>query len=102
MCPPTRTPTEQEAHGRHGRPITDHDANDINRVEELSYGLKIREGMSADLRATSPEIPLAKLLDILRINRIPLLPAVEDGNLIGILTIEDIVRAMLNNDLSAP
>jgi CBS domain-containing protein/anti-sigma regulatory factor (Ser/Thr protein kinase) len=102
MCPPNRTPTEQEAHGRHGRPITDHDANDINRVEELSYDLKIREVMSTNLRTTSPEMPLAKVLDILRIHRISGLPVVEEGNLIGILSIEDIVRAMMKNDLSAP
>ena len=101
MCPPTRTPTEQEVHGRHGRPITDHDANDINRVEELSYDLKIREVMTAALKTASPDMPLSKVLDLLRINRISGLPVVENDRLVGVLSLEDIVRALQKNDLSA-
>ena len=102
MCPPRRTPTEQETNGRHGRPITDHDAHDISRVEELSYDLKIREVMTTELRTASPDMPLSKVLDILRINRISGVPVIEDGSLIGILSLEDIVRAMEKSDLSAP
>jgi CBS domain-containing protein/anti-sigma regulatory factor (Ser/Thr protein kinase) len=102
MCPPNRTPTEQEVHGRHGRPITDHDANEINRVEELAYDLKVREVMTADVRTANPEMPLSKVLDILRTNRISGLPVVEDDKLVGVLSLEDIVRALQKNDLSAP
>jgi len=102
MCPPNRTPTEQEVHGRHGRPITDQDANEINRVEELAYDLKVREVMTADVKTASPELPLSKVLDILRTNRISGLPVVEDGKLVGVLSLEDVVRALQKNDLSAP
>jgi CBS domain-containing protein/anti-sigma regulatory factor (Ser/Thr protein kinase) len=101
MCPPARLPTEQEKHGRHGRPITDHDAHEINRVEELSYDLKIREVMTTALRTASPDMPLSQVLEILRINRISGLPVVEDGKLVGILSLEDIVRALQKNDLDA-
>jgi len=101
MCPPARTPTEQETHGRRGRPITDHDAHEINRVEELSYDLKTREVMTTELWTASPEMPIAKVLDILRINRISGVPVLEEGNLVGIISLEDIVRAMEKNDLSA-
>lgn len=101
MCPPTRTPTEQEVHGRHGRPITDQDAHEINRVEELSYDLKIREVMTADLKSATPQLPLSKVLEILRIHRISGLPVVEEDKLVGIVSLEDIVRAMQKNDLSA-
>lgn len=102
MCPPARPPTEQEVHGRHGRPITDQDAHEISRVEELSYDLKIREVMTADLKTATPELPLAEVLEILRVHRISGLPVVDDGRLVGILSLEDIVRAMQKNDLSAP
>src|SRR5512134_1035898 len=101
MTPPTRNPTEQEAHGRRGRPITDQDAHEINRVEELSYDLKTRDVMTPILRTASPEMPLSKVLDILRINRISGVPVLEEGNLVGILSMEDIVRAMEKNDLAA-
>ncbi len=101
MCPPARLPTEQEMHGRHGRPITDQDAHEINRVEELSYDLKIREVMTTALRTASPEMPLSQVLEILRIHRISGLAVVEEDRLIGILSLEDIVRAMQKNDLEA-
>ena len=102
MCPPVRTPTEQEKHGRHGRPITDQDAHDISRVEELSYDLKIREVMTADVKTATPEMPLSKVLEILRLNRISGLPVVENDRLAGVLSLEDIVRALQKNELSAP
>jgi len=102
MTPPTRNPTEQEAHGRRGRPITDHDAHEINRVEELSYDLKTRDVMTTTLRTASPQMPLSKVLDILRINRISGVTVLEEGKLVGIVSLEDIVRAMEKNDLSAP
>ena len=102
MCPPARTPTEQEKHGRHGRPITDQDAHDISRVEELSYDLKIREAMTADVKTATPEMPLSRVLEILRLNRISGLPVVENERLVGVLSLEDIVRALQKNELSAP
>jgi CBS domain-containing protein/anti-sigma regulatory factor (Ser/Thr protein kinase) len=89
-------------HGRHGRPITDQDAHDISRVEELSYDLKIREVMTADLKTATPDMPLSQVLELLRVNRISGLPVVENERLIGIVSLEDIVRALQKNDLSAP
>jgi CBS domain-containing protein/anti-sigma regulatory factor (Ser/Thr protein kinase) len=88
-------------HGRHGRPITDQDAHDISRVEELSYDLKIREVMTADLKTATPDMPLSKVLEILRVNRISGLPVVENERLVGIVSLEDIVRSLQKNDLSA-
>jgi CBS domain-containing protein/anti-sigma regulatory factor (Ser/Thr protein kinase) len=101
MCPPARSPTEQEVHGRHGRPITDQDAHDISRVEELSYDLKIREVMTAALKTATPDMPLSQVLEILRVNRISGLPVMENERLVGIVSLEDIVRSLQKNDLSA-
>ena len=102
MCPPTRPQTEQEIYGRRGRPITDQDAHDISRVEELSYDLKIHEVMSTELRTATPEMPLSQVLEILRINRISGVPVIENGELAGILSLEDIVHAMQKGELDSP
>jgi CBS domain-containing protein/anti-sigma regulatory factor (Ser/Thr protein kinase) len=96
-----RTPTEQEIYGRRGRAITDHDANKISRIEELAYELKVHDVMSADLHTATPEMLMSEVLDILRINRISGVPVVQDNQLAGILSLEDIVRAMQKNELSA-
>ena len=97
-----RTPTEQEVHGRRGRHITDHDANKISRVEELSYELKVYEVMTAGVQVAYPEMPLSEVLEILRVHRISGVPVLQDNELVGILSLEDIVRAMQKNELSAP
>ncbi len=97
---PHRARTEQELNGRHGRPITDRDAHEINRVEELSYDLKIHEVMSKKLHTASPEMSLSDVLEVLRINRISGVPVTEDSQLVGVISIEDIVRAMQRNDLT--
>jgi CBS domain-containing protein/anti-sigma regulatory factor (Ser/Thr protein kinase) len=82
--------------------ITDSDANAINRVEELSYDLKVREVMTVKLHTASPEMPLSEVLEILRINRISGVPVVKEDQLVGILSLEDIVHALQKNELSSP
>ena len=71
----TNKPTEQEEFGRH-RPLTDRDAHEINPIEELSYDLKIHEVMNANVITTSPEVPIASVLELLRTNRISGVPVV--------------------------
>ena len=88
--------------GRHGRIITDQDAREISRVEELSYDLKVSETMTREVKSVSPDQPLSTVLEILRLGRISGVPVQADNNLIGVLSIEDIVRAMEKDELSAP
>jgi CBS domain-containing protein/anti-sigma regulatory factor (Ser/Thr protein kinase) len=92
----------QELRGRPSRAITDQDAREISRVEELSYDLKVNETMTAEVKAVSPELPLSAVLEILRVGRISGVPVVANGILVGILSIEDIVHAMEKNELSSP
>ncbi|MEI7847737.1 MAG: CBS domain-containing protein [Chloroflexota bacterium] len=91
-----------ELKGRRGRPITDKDAREISRVEELSYDLKISETMTSQVKSVSPDQPLASVLEILRLGRISGVPVEENNKLVGILSIEDIVHAMEKNELGSP
>lgn len=91
----------QELRGRKGRIITDKDAREISRVEELSYDLKINEVMTREVKTVAPDLPMNDVLEILRVGRISGVPVVQNGEMVGILSIEDIVRAMEKNDLAA-
>jgi CBS domain-containing protein/anti-sigma regulatory factor (Ser/Thr protein kinase) len=95
-------PSIQEAHGRQGRMITDQDAREISRVEELSYDLKISDAMTQNVQFTTPNSQIAAVMETLRGRHISGLPVLDNGNLIGIISIEDIVQAMEQNDLTAP
>ncbi len=92
----------QQLQGRKGRTITDKDAHEISRVEELSYDLKINDVMTRDVKTVAPELPMSNVLEILRVGQISGVPVVQNGEMAGILSIEDIVRAMEKNDLAAP
>jgi CBS domain-containing protein/anti-sigma regulatory factor (Ser/Thr protein kinase) len=91
----------QELYGRKGRTVTDQDAREIDRVEELAYELKNRDVMSRALVTARPEMPMQDVLSLLRERRISGLPIVDGENLVGIISIEDVVRAMSENALSA-
>jgi len=95
-------PSLQELEGRKGRTVTDQDAREISRVEELSYDLKVSETMTREVKSVAPDLLLSDVLEILRVNRISGVPVQDGGKLVGVLSIEDIVIAMEQNDLAAP
>jgi CBS domain-containing protein/anti-sigma regulatory factor (Ser/Thr protein kinase) len=95
-------PSLQELEGRKGRIVTDQDAREISRVEELSYDLKVNETMTREVKFVPPDMPLSDVLELLRVSRISGVPVKADEKLVGVLSIEDIVIAMGKNDLAAP
>jgi anti-sigma regulatory factor (Ser/Thr protein kinase)/CBS domain-containing protein len=82
--------------------ITDKTAGVITRIEELSYDLKVSEVMTRDLKVVSPEVTMAAVVEMLRQARISGAPVVVEGRLIGVISIEDAIRALRQNDMEAP
>ena len=94
-------PTTQAISGRRGRLITDQDAKDITRVEELSYDLKIGEVMTEQLLKIGPDDRMSDLLELLRSAQISGAPVVVEDKLVGVISLEDLIRAMTDQDLQA-
>jgi CBS domain-containing protein/anti-sigma regulatory factor (Ser/Thr protein kinase) len=84
------------------RTLTDQDARRISRVEELAYDLKVRDIMSQKVYTVAPGEPMARVLELLRQYQISGLPVVDSGALIGVVSLEDLIRAMTALDLEAP
>jgi CBS domain-containing protein/anti-sigma regulatory factor (Ser/Thr protein kinase) len=87
---------------RKKRLITDGAAGLITRVEELAYELKIEEVMTSDVKAVSPDVQMAEVLELLRQASISGAPVVSNGNLVGIISIEDLIRSLCRGDIEAP
>jgi CBS domain-containing protein/anti-sigma regulatory factor (Ser/Thr protein kinase) len=87
---------------RKKRLITDGAAGLITRVEELAYELKIEEVMTSDVKAVTPDVPMAEVLELLRQASISGAPVVSNGNLVGIISIEDLIRSLRQGDIEAP
>jgi CBS domain-containing protein/anti-sigma regulatory factor (Ser/Thr protein kinase) len=89
----------EEFYGQKEHVFTDRDAKRISRVEELSYDLKISEVMSRELRSLAPDQLMSDVLDLLRTNRISGAPVLSNGQLVGIITQEDLMRALVKGKL---
>ena len=74
---------------------------EITRVQELVYELRIAEVMSRNVITVSPRTSMFKVREILREHRISGVPVVENGELVGILSIEDLVKALAEKTMDA-
>ena len=86
---------------RKGRVITDQVAEHITRVEELAYELKIAEVMTREVKVVTPDVKMADLLELLRQARISGAPVVLNGELVGIISIEDLIRSLRQGDIGS-
>ncbi|UCF09837.1 MAG: CBS domain-containing protein [Candidatus Bipolaricaulota bacterium] len=62
------------------------------KTQELLYELKIAEVMRRELNTFSPVMTMSELRDILRDHRISGVPVLEGEELVGIVSIEDLIR----------
>jgi CBS domain-containing protein/anti-sigma regulatory factor (Ser/Thr protein kinase) len=85
-----------------GKVITDEIAKEITRVEELSYELKINQVMTSVMKTVTPDTSMEEVADIFRTTHISGAPVVVEGNLVGILSIEDLIRSLRATDINSP
>jgi CBS domain-containing protein len=87
---------------RKGVLINDQVAENITRTEELAYELKIDEVMTRDVKAVTPEMPMKEVVDLFRQVRISGAPVVDNQTLVGIISMEDLIRCLCASDLESP
>lgn len=74
----------------------------ISRGEELAYELHICEVMTASPQTFSPQNTMQEVLDNFRTRHISGAPVVQDDKLVGVISLEDLIRCLIASDLSAP
>lgn len=93
----------ESAEPRKNRIISDQEAENVTRTEELAYELKVEEVMTRSIKSVKPDDTMQAILDLFRNMHISGLPVVqEDGSLVGVISIEDLMRALVASDLNAP
>jgi CBS domain-containing protein/anti-sigma regulatory factor (Ser/Thr protein kinase) len=73
----------------------------LTRVDELAYDLRVREVMSDQLKTVTPEMTMEDVLNLLRQEHISGAPVVVDEKMIGVISLEDLIRSMTANDLTS-
>jgi len=73
----------------------------VGIIQELAYDLKVGEVMKKDVITVTPQHLITDLRNILRDNRISGTPVVEKDKLVGIISIEDFIKCLVNNQINA-
>lgn len=81
--------------------ISDEDAVTITKTEELAYELRIHEVMTEKVQSLSPDMPIEDALNIFQKNRFSGAPVLNDNDLVGVLSIEDIIRSLREGRIDA-
>jgi len=66
------------------------------KVQELAYELKVEDAMSKDIVTVSPDDTIGDVRKILKEKRISGLPVVENGNVQGIISIENFIKSIMD------
>ena len=82
--------------------ITDKSVEYITRSEELAYELKIDEVMTRKVKSISADTIMQDVIEMFRQAHISGAPVITEGEVIGIISMEDLIRCLFHNDLEAP
>ena len=82
--------------------ISDQVAESITRVEELAYELKIGDVMTRNVKTLTPEANMNDVAELFRANRISGAPVIKDDQLIGVVSIEDLIRSLRQGEAFSP
>ncbi|MEW6441150.1 MAG: CBS domain-containing protein [bacterium] len=74
----------------------------ITRVQELIYELKIKQVMTSPVLTVTPETRMTQLKELLRTRRISGAPVLVEGKLVGIVSIEDLIKSLLDGRPDLP
>jgi CBS domain-containing protein/anti-sigma regulatory factor (Ser/Thr protein kinase) len=81
--------------------MTEH-VPEVTKVQELVYELKIEDVMKRDVITVSPTATMRELKELLRLRRISGVPVLDQGRLVGIISLEDLIKALEEGAMDAP
>ncbi len=73
----------------------------ITRLQELVYELKVSQVMTKEVTSVTPQTSMVELREVLQKHRISGAPVLEHGELVGIISIEDLIKALAEGDMDA-
>jgi CBS domain-containing protein/anti-sigma regulatory factor (Ser/Thr protein kinase) len=76
-------------------------AKQVTKIQELAYELKVQDAMTRKGIVISPDATMAEFRELLRANRISGTPVVQDGKMVGVVSIEDLIKTLAAGELNA-
>jgi CBS domain-containing protein/anti-sigma regulatory factor (Ser/Thr protein kinase) len=82
--------------------MTDLVSAEVSRLQELFYELKIAQVMHQEVITVTPQTSMREFKELLRVKRISGAPVVEGQKLVGIISLEDLIKALEKGEMDAP
>ncbi len=79
--------------------MTDRASLEVSKLQELVYELKIDEVMRRDVITVTPQTSMREFKELLRLKRISGTPVVEGQQLVGIISLEDLIKALEQGEM---
>ena len=76
-------------------------SKEISKAQELVHELKIGEVMTRDVITVTVQTFMTELRELLREHRISGTPVLENGKLVGIISVEDLIKALADGEMEA-
>ena len=76
---------------------------DENQIRRYTEHLTVTTAMTADPMTVAPDAPLVEAAKVLETYRISSMPVIDDGRLVGMLTVTDVLRVFVeqNEEIAA-
>lgn len=74
---------------------------EVTKLQELVYELKIEQVMAKKVITVSPDDSMRQLKKVLRLNKVSGAPVLRDNELVGIISIEDLIKALEAGEIDA-
>jgi CBS domain-containing protein/anti-sigma regulatory factor (Ser/Thr protein kinase) len=84
------------------RTSAESDRLELARVQELVYELKVRDAMIQNVITVTADTSMRQLREVLRSNRISGTPVVKDDELVGVISVEDLVNWLTEGSEDCP
>jgi len=78
--------------------VEERSAGDITKLQELAYELRVRQAMTKDVITVPPDMTMAEFRNVLREHRISGAPVVDGGHLVGVVSTEDLIEALVEGE----
>ena len=76
--------------------------NKISKIQELVYEIRVGEVMKKDVFTVSPRTHMSVLRVILKENRFSGAPVIDEGKLVGIISVEDFIKWLAGREEDCP
>jgi CBS domain-containing protein/anti-sigma regulatory factor (Ser/Thr protein kinase) len=74
----------------------------LTKTQEMVYDTTVGEAMATKMVTVGPDQTMAEFRAVLRDNKLSGTPVVQDGKLVGMISIEDLINALTDNAINAP